>query len=105
MPIVGTATVSVTRRATASGTHSSTMREAPGVGERDRVVDDRPRGLEVLALHPEPAERVDRLRGEAEVAHHRDLGVEDRLHRVEALAAALELHRAGAGADERGPRS
>ena len=74
--------------------------EAAGLGERDRVVDERPGGLEVLALHPEAAERVDRLRREAEVAHHRDLGVEDRAHRVEPLAATLELHRAGAGADQ-----
>ena len=56
-------------------------REAAGVGERDRVVDDRPRGLEVLALHAEAAEGVNGLRREAEVAHHRDLGVEDRAAR------------------------
>ena len=69
-------------------------REATRVRERDRVVGERLRGVELLALHLEAAERVDRLRGEADVAHHRDLGVEDRLHRVEALVAAFELHRA-----------
>ena len=67
--------------ASASATASSTMRL---------------RGVELLALHLEAAERVDRLRREADVAHHRDLGVEDRRDRVEPLAAALELHRAGA---------
>ena len=102
MPIVGTSTESVTMRATPSGTHSSTMREAAGLGQRDRVVDDRLRGVELLALHLEAAERVDRLRREPDVAHHRDLGVEDRGDRVEALATALELHRAGAGPDELG---
>ena len=35
------------------------------------------------------------------MAHHRDLGVEDGAHRVEPLAPTFELHRAGAGADER----
>ena len=79
--------------------------ETAGVDERHRVVDDRARRFKVLALHPEPAQRVERLRGEPEVAHHRDLGVEDRLHGVEALAAAFELHRAGTGADEPWRRS
>ena len=36
------------------------------------------------------------------MAHHRDLGVEDRVHRVEALAPALELHGTGTGADQCG---
>ena len=75
-------------------------REAAGVGERDRVVDELARGVERLALHLEPADRIHRLGREPEVAHHGDLGVEDRVHRVEALAAAFELHRAGAGAHE-----
>jgi hypothetical protein len=34
------------------------------------------------------------------VAHHRDLGVEDRLDHRQPLAAALELHGLGAGPDE-----
>ena len=76
--------------------------EAAGLGERDRVVDDLPGGVEGLALHPEPAEGVDRLRREADVAHHRDLGVEDGVDGVEPLATALELHRAGTRAHERG---
>ena len=76
--------------------------EHAGLGQRDRVVDDDAGGVERLALHAEAAERVDRLRREAEVAHHRDLGVEDRPHVVETLAPALELHRAGAGPDQAG---
>ena len=58
------------------------LRESPR-----RPRSQRPGSLEVLALHPEPAERVDRLRREPEVSHDRDLGIEDRVHRVEALAA------------------
>ena len=36
------------------------------------------------------------------MTHDRDLGVEDRLDRAEALAATLELHRRRAGTDEVG---
>ena len=99
MPIVGTSTDSVIMRATAVGHALEHDREATGLGERDRVVGERLRGVELLALHLEAAERVDRLRREPDVTHHRDLGVEDRLHRVEPLAAAFELHRARARAD------
>ena len=34
------------------------------------------------------------------MAHHRDLGVEDRVHRVDALAPTFELHRRRSGAHE-----
>ena len=78
------------------------MAKQPASAERDRVVDDRLRGVELLALHLEAAERVDRLRRQPDVAHDGDLGVEDGRDRVEPLAPAFELHRAGAGADERG---
>ena len=64
-------------------------RETAGVDERDRVVDDGASRLELLALDPEAAEGVDGLRRQPQVAHDRDLGVEDRPHRVEALASAL----------------
>ena len=77
-------------------------REAARLGERHGVVDDGLGGVELLALHLEAADGVDGLGREAEVAHHRDLGVEDRLDGAEALAAALELHRRRAGADELG---
>ena len=59
-----------------------------------------------LALDLEAAHGVDGLRGQAEVAHDRDLGVEDGLDHREALAATLELDRTGAGPDElRGVRT
>ena len=53
----------------------------------------------VLECVPD-AELVDGLRREAEVTHHRDLGVEDRVDGVDPLAAALELHRGGTRAHE-----
>ena len=101
MPIVGTGDRLGDHARDRVGNALEHDREAAGVGERDRVVGERLRGVELLALHLEAAERVDRLRREADVAHHRDLGVEDRLHRVDALAAAFELHRARTGAHER----
>ena len=52
-------------------------REAPGVDQGQRVVDQRGGGVELLALHLEPAEGVDRLGREPDVAHHGDLGVDD----------------------------
>ena len=101
MPMVGTDTASVTMRATSSGTPSSTIAKQPASSERVRVVDERERRRSFLALHLEAAHGVDRLRREAEVSHHRDLGVDDRLDHREPLAPALELHRLRAGADER----
>ena len=89
-------------RATSSGTPSSTMAKQPACGERLGVGDQRQRGAVLAALHLEAAHGVHRLRGEAEVAHHRDLGVDDRLDHREPLAAALELHGLGAGPDQLG---
>ena len=102
MPIVGTATVSVTIRATPSGTASSTIAKQPASASATASSTSLPRGVELLALHLEAAERVDGLRREADVAHHRDLGVEDRPDRFDAFAPAFELHRAGAGPDQCG---
>ena len=78
--------------------------EAAGGGERLGVGDQLQRGAVLAALHLEAAHGVDRLRGEAEVAHHRDLGVDDRLDHRQPLAAALELHALGAGPDRAGRR-
>ena len=86
MPMVGTATASVTRRATTSGTPSSTMAKHAGLDERLGVVDQGAGGVELLALHLEAAHGVHRLRREADVAHHRDLGVDDGLDHRHPLA-------------------
>ena len=76
-------------------------REAARLGERHRVVGEGLRGVELLALHLEPTECVDRLWGEPDVSHHGDLGVEDRLHRVEPFGAPFEFHRTGPRAHQR----
>ncbi len=48
-----------------------------------------------LPWHLEPTHGVDRLRGQADVGHHRDLGIEDGAHHWEPFAAPLELDRLG----------
>ena len=74
--------------------------EAAGVGEGHGVVDNSGSGLGLLALHLEPAQGVDGLRGETDVAHDGHLGVDDGLDHVDALAATLELHGLGTSADQ-----
>ena len=76
--------------------------EAAGGGQGLGVGHQLERGAVLAALHLEAAHGVDGLRGEAEVAHHRDLGVDERLDHRQPLAAALELHGLGAGPDELG---
>ena len=49
------------------------------------------------ALHAVAAQRQHGLRRQAEMPHHRDLGVGQCVQHVHALAAALDLHRVGAG--------
>ena len=69
------------------------MAKQPACGQRLGVGDELPgRRSVLLALHLEAAHGVHRLRGEAEVAHHRDLGVDERLDHRQPLAAAFELH-------------
>ena len=76
--------------------------EAPGGGQGAGVVDQRGGGVDLAALDLEPAHGVHGLRGQADVAHDRDLGVEDGLDHGQALAAPFELDRLGAGPDQAG---
>ena len=73
IPIVGIARLAVTSAASRAGTHSSTTANAPAACS---ALASRSSVLAVLAaaLHPVAAERVDRLRGEPEMGHHRDAG-------------------------------
>ena len=70
--------------------------EGAGFLEHAGIVDqDVPRGT--APLHSVAAELQDRLRGQAEVPHHRDPGFGHLLDRVHAPAAPLDLDRVGAG--------
>ena len=93
MPMVGTSTASVTMAGDLVGHALEHDGEAAGVRRAPwRRRPARSAASALLALHLEAAHGVHRLRGEAEVAHHRDLGVDDGLDHRHALAAALELH-------------
>ena len=87
-------------RATPSGTHSSTIAKQAGVGERDASSVSAFAASSSLpcTLNP-PSAWIDcGVRPMWPITGN--LGVEDRLHRVDPLAAAFELHRARARADE-----
>ncbi len=71
-------------------------REAAGRFERARVGEQRERLLRGTALRLEAAERGRRLRGEADVAHDRDPGADDRADARQHRAGAFELHGVGA---------
>ncbi len=102
MPMVGTSTALGDHAGHLVGHALEHDGEAPGVGQRLGVGHEPQRGLLLAALHLEAAHGVHRLRGEAEVAHHRDLGVDERLDHRQALAPALELHGLGSGPDQLG---
>ena len=53
-------------------------REGAGLLQRERVLEQPVAGL-AAALDPVAAHRVDRLRGQAEVAHDRDAGADEQL--------------------------
>ena len=72
-------------------------REGAGLLDRERVGDERARLVEGLALDADLADRVDRLRRQADVAHHRDAGTDERLDDPRRPDAALDLDRLGAG--------
>ena len=76
--------------------------KAAGVGKCLCVVDQGQRLGRLAALHPETPHGVHRLRGQPDVAHDRDLGVEQRLDHGQTLTASFELDALGAGANEDG---
>ena len=71
-------------------------REAAGRLERAGVPEQRERLLGRPALGSVAAEHRRRLRREADVAHDRDPGADDRAHAGEHRPSALELHGVGA---------
>ncbi len=72
-------------------------REAADRLQREGVLQLLDRALGVLALGFVAAEGGRGLRGEADVAHHRDAGVDDRPGALDDDAAGLELDRLAAG--------
>ncbi len=97
MPIVGIVSASEIRRATAAGTSSSTMAQAPASSSAFASRQQLGRVARLPALHPVAAERVHRLRREAEMADHRDAALHQRPHRLRHVAPALQLHSVRAG--------
>ena len=82
------------RRGDGAGDALEDDREAPRVPKPNRAIDHLHRLVVAPTLGPEPAEDGDGLRGEADVAHHRDAGVDERPGGVDATRpTALELHR------------
>ena len=72
-------------------------REAADRLQGERLLEQLDRTLRRLALGFVAAERGGRLRGEADVAHHRDAGADDRPRALYGGAAALELDGLAAG--------
>ncbi len=89
MPMVGIATAAVIFAPRSAGTLSTTTANAPASSTAAASA----RSCVAVALHLEPAELMDRLRRQADVPHHRDVGVHARLHGRPHPHAALELHR------------
>ena len=72
-------------------------REAAGILERERVARDRQGALGGATLGAVAAERRRGLRGQPDVAHHGNPGVDDRAGPLDAGPASLELDGVAAG--------
>ena len=100
MPIVGIRSRAVIAAASCSGTSSRTIANAPGLLHRERVVEQRTRRVLGLALDADLADGVDRLGRQADVAHDRNAGADDRFDDPRAADAAFELDGLGAALRE-----
>ncbi len=107
MPMVGMSSSRVTCAATSLGHDLEHDRERAGVLQRLGVLQQPVGRLVAAALHAVAAEDVDRLRGQADVGHHRDAGADQRLDLGGDPLAALELDRLGAAVlhEDRRPMS
>ena len=97
MPMVGAAIDWVTARATGSTIPSITMAKAPASAMARASASSSFCPSSLLALHAKAAHRVDRLRGQPDMAHHRHAAADQERHRLRHVRAALQLDRAGAG--------
>ena len=78
IPITGISSRAISVSATAAGIASNTIEKHPACLQRERVAGDRHGPLGGAALRAVAAQRGGGLRGEPDVAHHRDAGVDDR---------------------------
>ena len=97
MPIVGIATASVSSRATLSAVPSMTSENAPASATAipSRMILSR--SALGVAARAVAAERVDRLRRQPDMAHHRDAATHEKRDRLGHFLAAFELDRGAAG--------
>ena len=104
IPMVGIRRRAVIAAASCSGHELQDDRERAGLLDGERVGEERPGGLLAgLALDADLAERVDRLGREADVAHDRDPGPDQRLDDPGAPDAALDLDGLRAGLAQEPP--
>ena len=97
MPIVGMCSAPVMRVGHRRRHALEHEREAPGLLERQRVLEQLARLLGRAALGLEAAEHRRRLRRQPDVAHHGDARADKRPHPREHRPCALDLHRVRAG--------
>ena len=79
MPIVGMCSCAGDLRGDLGRHDLEHDRERAGLLQRLRVLQQPVRGLVAATLHPVAAERVDRLRGQADVGHDRNAGGDQHL--------------------------
>ena len=97
MPMVGQATARVASTAISSITPSSTSAKQPASATARASREDLGRLGIVAAAGAIAAERVDRLRGQADMADHRDAALRQEGDGLRHRLAALQLHRRRAG--------
>ena len=97
IPMVGIARSWVTCAARSRGMPSRTSAKAPASWSAAGVVEEALAIGGAPGLHLHATELVDRLRRQAEVAHHRDAPLGEARDRLDDPATALELDRVHAG--------
>ncbi len=95
MPMVGIRTAALIRPGELGGNQLEHHRTGARLFERLGIFQQPGAGIGLPALNPVPAERVDRLRREAEVSHHRDADLHEGADRLGHVPAAFQLHAVG----------
>ena len=97
MPIVGMRSSRVICAASSRGMDSSTIENAPAASTARASRRSCSAASSGFALHAESAERVHRLRRQADMAHHRNFGFHQPRDAIHAPLAAFDFHGFGAG--------